>query len=70
MEDSERQREREREIHSGPGVGNFDDGEGHYIFTVTPGGHNAYTVKNSRSTSLKLCLLIGRQFHTIRGPVA
>ena len=25
-------------------VGNFDDGEGHYISTLTPEGHIAYTV--------------------------
>ena len=24
------------------GVGNFDDGEGHYIFTFVQGGLNAY----------------------------
>ena len=29
-----------------PGVGNFDDGEGHYILTFTPEGHYAYRVKN------------------------
>ena len=29
-----------------PGVGNFDDGEGHYIFTFTLEGHYAYAVKN------------------------
>ena len=32
--------------HPTPGVGNFDDGEGHYIFTYTPRGHYAYRVKN------------------------
>ena len=29
------------------GVGNYDDGEGHYIFTFTPRGHYAYRVKNT-----------------------
>ena len=29
-----------------PGVGNIDDGEGHYIVTFTPRGHCAYRVKN------------------------
>ena len=28
------------------GVGNFDDGEDHYISTFTPEGHYAYTVKH------------------------
>ena len=28
------------------GVGDFDDGEGHKIFTFTPKGHYAYRVKN------------------------
>ena len=32
------------------GVGNVDDGEGHCIFTITPGGHLS---ENSRSTSSK-----------------
>ena len=37
------------------GVGNFDDGEGHYISTLTPKGHilSHKCSKNSRSTSSK-----------------
>ena len=29
-----------------PGVGNFDDGEGHYNFTFIPEGQNAYSQKH------------------------
>ena len=28
------------------GLGNFDDREGHYVFTFTPEGRYAHTVKN------------------------
>ena len=31
-----------------PGLGNFDDEEGHYSFTLTPEGLTAYTVKHSK----------------------
>ena len=31
------------------GVGHVDDGENHCIFTFTPGGHNAFTAKNSQN---------------------
>ena len=34
------------EVDSTAVVGNFDDGEGHYILTFTPRGHYAYRVKN------------------------
>ena len=36
-----------------PGVGNFDDGEGHYNFTFTPEGQNAYSQKHVKIADLQ-----------------
>jgi len=42
------------------GVGKFEDGEGHYISTLTPEGpHCMYCrIKNSRFTSSKHCIAV------------
>ena len=34
-------------LNSTAGVGSFDDGKGHYMFTFTLEGHYAYRVKTS-----------------------